>query len=417
MSAAAGAAAAGSIVVLDYVQNLADSAVCQFLRDERERGEGTDFVINVGYAQLCEPYEEEPPPPIPPNTIPAGGVPCRTYRVTYVANDSQGNSGISQVNVLGPVRAVEIVDTVGTETRRRFLLQGGTGGECPLQQFPMASTSNIAVIDVSAAILSIEALDGTPETEIPIVTRPPTPPPNNDPPDSYEINVEINGDNINTTVQFEPVITNNFGDFLPFTVQPSANFNLDVDIGGGTPPRFGIDLDLEVVIPLSPQPDSPAPAPGGEPVDIPVVRDTPQQTSDEFDYERIEYAIELAKCCKTATSTQGVGTYEFPEFGTVRNINLPSGAIGVYLEITPATSTRIYKLSDSGSEFAHGNASITTSDRVIGFERIYLNKHFLEVPYELENKGLRLSLQKGTTCAVTALIYTPPPPPENATTV
>ena len=414
MSVGAGAAAAGSIVVLDYVQNLADSAVCQFLRDERERGEGTDFVINVGYAQLCEPYEEEPPPPIPPNTIPFGGVNCRLYKVTFVAQDSQGNSGISEVNMRGPIRQTEIVDTVGTETRRRIFLQGGTGSGCGLEQVPMAASSNIAVIDVSAAILSIEPLEGIGTPDIPVVVPPQPPPGGSPPPPSYEINIQLNGENINTTVSFEPVITNNFGDFLPFTVAPSPTFNIDVDLSVPVLPRFGIDLDLEVVLPLNPQPDSPQPVGGAEPVDIPVQRDTPQQTSDSFDYERIEYAIELAKCCKSATSTQGVGIYEFPEFGTVRNIDLPPGTIGVYLEVTPSLTTRIYKLSDSGSEFAHGNASITTQGRVVGFERIYVANHFLPVPYELQDKGLRLSLQKGSSCQVTALIYTPPPPPSDA---
>lgn len=411
MSVGAGAAAAGSIVVLDYVQNLGNSAVCRFLRDERERGEGTDFVINVGYAQLCEPYEEEPPPPVPPNTVAGGGDPCRLYRVTYQVTDSNGAISLTDQVLRGPVRMTEIVDTFGGDTRRRFFLQGGTGVDCPLQQFQAAATSDILVLDVNAAIVAVVPLQGDPITDTPITTPPvlePQPPSEGD---DYNISVEVNGENIETTVNFEPIITNNFGDFLPFTVAPSANFNLDVDISSGNPPRFGIDLDLEVVLPLNPDSGSPSPVGGGEPIDIPVSRDPEQGTSEGFDYERIEYAIELAKCCKTTTSTQTVGTYEFEEYGTVRNIDLPPGTIGVYLEITPSATTRIYKLSNSGSEFAHGNASITTEGRVIGFERIYVGKHFLAVPYELEGKGLRLSLQKDTICAVTALIHTPPPPP------
>jgi hypothetical protein len=413
MSLPAAAAAAGGLVVLDYTRRLEDSSVCQFLREERERQQGTDLVVNVGYELLCEPYEDPPLPPSVPEFENAGGVPCRLYRVTYESGDSQGNSSTSQGNLRGPIRLVKSEFSVSGERRKVFWLQGGNGIDCPLEQTIAAASSNIDVIDVYATILSIEPLEGDPATEIPVLNPNPPGIPEPPPPFGYNIEVNIDGVDVDVQVNFEPVINTNIGPVIPFTFAPSANFNLPVNNDPPQLPRFGIDLNLEVVVSLQPGAGNPTINPDVPPVTVDPPALPPGGEGEGVDYELIRYIVEQASCCKPINGNQFIATRTFQTDTDVFTVDLPDNTVAVFLAIIPGQNTRVYKTNDESAEFGHGNASTVVNGNVTEFVRLYVNNHVLFFDIEDVDKAVRVSLQKGSVVNITAGTYTPPPPPEN----
>lgn len=410
MSQAAAAANVANVIIQDYLDRGPESAYCQYLEFIDEGPGGWNPAIGFARNRFCNP----PPPPPPPATdfFDAGGVPCRLYQVTFATGSPGSALTNTVVNRRGPIGLIsETYTATSGAPGKKYILTSGNNTECTRVAEVIAGSDNVNVTDVIARIVSIVPLEGTPETEIP-VWRPPLQPPNEQP-QPFEVNIEINVDGVevNAPISFGPVIETDFGPTIQINFEPTANFNPPVDIDINVNPTFGLDVDLEFILPLGGTPAEPRPVPGQEPVSLPPVQPNAPSECETFDYERIEYAIENAKCCKSTTSTEQVGFYEFEEEGTVRNVNLPSGTIGVYIEVGTGPNTRIFKLSAGGSEAGHGNASITYNGHVRTFERIYVSKHFLPVDFERENKGLRLSLQKGSTALVTALIHTPPPPP------
>lgn len=408
MTIQAAAALAGGLVFADYQQNQGNSALCNFLRQERDEGGLRGLTGGTGYGLLCQQFDDPPLPPPDSDTVPFGGVPCRLYQVTYRSGDSQGNSSTSVQNLRGPIAMTQITGTNPDGTNfRRYLLQGGTGVNCPLQQFTAASSSNTAVIDVEATILSITPLEGVGEPDQPIPVPPDEPLPRPPFGFNFEINANFGGLDINTDIRFEAPIFNTFGLFIPFTIRPEFNFRLPIDINVNGNPRFGLNLDLDLVIPLGGGPGGANPLPNTQPVPLPRGPELNECPEVEIDYERIEDAIEDAKCCKPITDTDPIGTFTFETPNDVFNIPLPDNAVAVFISIIQGDNTRAYKFAGPNAEFGHGNASITTTNRVISFERIYTNNHALLVPFELVDKGLRLSLKQGSIAVVTAGLFVP----------
>lgn len=395
------------LVLRDFVQSPAGGAWCLYLDIQRQNPLTGRLGAQSAYERWCEP------PPEPPNNPSQefqefGGVACRLYRVTFTSRDSQGNTSTSSTNIRGPIRTstFEDLDAQGNP-RRRILLQGGTGGACPLQQFQMAASSNTNVVQVFATIDNIEPLEGIGQPDIPIPVPPDQLPPPYEIDFNTELNVDLGGFELNVPITIGPLIFNVFGAFVPISVRPNAEFNLPIDINLNAQPRFGLDLDLEFVLPLAPGGRNPTPAPGSEPIPVPGRDRLLNRECTPVDYERIEDIVEDAKCCKPVTDTTSLGTFTFEDPNQVINLSLPGNTVACFLAIIPGANSRAYKLAGPDAEFGHGNASITTSGHALSFERLYVNNHELHVPFELEQKGVRISCKQGTIVNVVAGLFIP----------
>lgn len=407
MAGNAGAAAqVANIVIQDYLENGPESGYCQYLEFVDEGPGGWNPAYGFARQLFCNP----PPPPAPPSTdfFNAGGVPCRLYRVTFETGAPGGAGTVSVVDRRGPIGLIQTRgnNPDGTPTKR-FTLTSGTGTGCPREAEVIAGTSNSDVVDVFARITSIVALEGTPETEIPIF-RPPVQPPETDPPD-FTVNIPFNVDGfeINAPINFGPLVNTPFGPVIEFTFSPTANFNPEIDITLGLNPRFGLDLNLEFVIPLTGPTSAPVPVPGAEPIPLPDVRPLPTSECEEFDYERIENAILAARCCNPITDVQSIGTFTFENSNQVAEYSVPDNTVAVFIGIVPSNNARVYKLAGPDSEYGHGNATLTSRGNALGFERLYVNNHALFFPETADTKGVRISCGKGTIITVNAGVYIP----------
>lgn len=397
----------GDLVMRDFAQSPAGGAWCQYLDLQRQNPLTGGLGIQSAYERWCEPPGE---PPIPPsqNFSDAGGVPCRDYRVSITAGDNQGNEGTSDFFAKGPIRLVrnDFVATTG-EPRTLISLQGGDGVNCPVTTQQAAATSNSNVIQVYARINSITAVGGPLPDEVPVPIPPDELPPPNEFNFETTLNVDLGGFELNVPVVIGPLVFAPIGVFAPVSILPNADFNIPVDIDLNVRPQFGIDLNLEFVIPLGGTPSNPTPLPDAEPLPLPGRDRILELECEEVDYNRIERIVQEYQCCKPATNFQNVGTYTFSTPNTVFNISLPDNAVIVFIAIIPGDNTRVYKFAGTDAEFAHGNASITTQNDVISFDRIYVNNHAIPIPFELANKGLRLSLKEGTIASVSVGTFVP----------
>jgi len=407
MTNAGAAAQAGFALLQDYRQNRANSAVCQYLRLERDAPLGSNPFLAGQYERLCEPFEEEPPPPPSQDFFNAGGVPCRLYQVTYQTGTVGQSGTVSTQNLRGPVRLNRSTFTDQGQPGVVYTLYGGDGINCPIQAFQIAGSSNTNVVPIFCNLLSVIPLEGDPETEVPIPIPPEDPDPTPLPPFGFNVDIQIDGFDINIPVNFEPVINNNFGPFIPFTFAPTANFNLQFDPQISNSPRFGIDLDLEVVIPLGNGSGNEDPLPGAEPV--PIQGNEPELNCEPtvVDYERIEKAISDAKCCRPVTLETSVGTFNFEGPNSVSVVPLPSDTVCVFLDVTEGENTRVFKFAGDDSEYGFGNASIMVNGYAIEFVRVFVGKHVIFFPEETSEKSVRLSLGEGCSCSVTAGRYIP----------
>lgn len=395
------------LVLRDFAQSPAGGAWCQYLDIQRQNPLTGGLGINSAYERWCEPPGEPPGPPPSQEFQEAGGVACRDYLVTFTTGDSQGNQSTGQSVQKGPIRLVRSDTSVNGIPRTRFYLQGGDGVGCPSVQGTIAGSDNTNVIEVFARIDSIVAIGGPFPDEEPVPVPPTTFPPPAQEPFEVNLDVDIGPFNIEVPVTFGPVIFNTFGAFVPVSIRPTADFNVPINLDVNPDIRFGIDLDLEVVVPIGGGPTGSDPIPGTEPIPIPG-RDRILETEcEEVDYERIQKIVEDAACCKPATNFQSLGTFTFETANSVFNIPLPSNTVIVFIAVIPDNDTRVYKLAGANAEYAHGNASITTSGDALDFVRIYVNNHALTVPFELADKGLRLSLKRGTIATVTAGLFVP----------
>lgn len=396
----------GLTILQDYLERRNESAICTYLELADEAPLGGNPFAGFMRRQWCQP----PSPPSPPSSdfFNAGGVPCRLYRVTFLTG-SPGDAGTeSVVDRLGPIGLIKETGSNpdGTPTKR-FILTSGTGSACPRNAEVVAGTSNSDVVDVFCRITSIVPLEGTPETEIPIY-RPDVDFPETDiPPITVNIPFNIDGFDIDVPINFSPPVPSPFGVVIPFTFSPTANFNPQIDIDLGLNPQFGLDINFEFVVPIGGSPTNPLPIPGEEPVDLPPI--TPPNTNEceEFDYERIEKAIQDARCCKPITDVVNVGSFTFETPNDVAVFSVPNNTVAVFIGIQPGENTRAYKFAGANSEYGHGNASLMVSGDALGFERLYVNNHVLFFPEETSNKGIRISCVEGTVVSVNAGLFIP----------
>lgn len=395
------------LVLRDFAQSPSGGAWCLYLDIQRQNPLTGGLGINSAYQRWCEPPGE---PPVPPsqNFADGGGVPCQSYRVNVTANSNPGGSSTFDVDTIGPVRLVKIEGSAESgQPFKRYDLQGGGTPGCGFQRTTVIGSDNTNVIDVGARINSITPLGTPPAEDIPVPIPPDELPPPSEEPFEVTLNVDLGGLNVNVPVVFGPVIFNTFGAYVPVSILPNADFNLNLDLSLNPTPRFGIDLDLDFVIPIGGGPRTTAPAPGAEPIPIPGRDRILEQECEEVDYDRIERIVEEAACCKPATNFQSLGTFEFVTPNQVFNIPLAGNSVIVFIAIIPGQHTKRYKNAGVDAEFGHGNASITTSGDVLNFERIYVNNHAIQVPFELADKGLRLSLKQGSIASVIVGTYVP----------
>lgn len=395
----------GSVILQDYFDNGSQSAYCRWLEFQDELGGPGSLAARTARGRLCQP---PPPPPPTEDFFNAGGVPCRLYRVVYESGLVGSPGTPTQLDRRGPIGRIqrEITQPDG-KVGRVITLTSGTGIGCPRVYDQMAGTNDVSINNVFARIISITPLEGTPETEIPVWRNPledPQAPPQ---PFNFEINVDIAGVEVNAPITFGPVVNTNFGPVVPFTFAPTANFNPAIDITLGSNPQFGLDIDLEFVIPLGGPTNAPQPLPGAEPVPLPEAPRTPGNECPEFDYERIEDAINDARCCVPITRVDNIATHIFDGPNDVFIVDVPDDTVAVFLGVIPGNNTRVFKFAEERSEYGHGNASLLVNDNALGFERIFVNNHVLFFPEGQSNKSIRVSLQEGTTVVINAGRYVP----------
>lgn len=395
------------LVLRDFAQSPAGGAWCLYLDIQRQNPLTGGLGIQSAYERWCEPPGEPPAPPPSQNFSEAGGVPCRDYRIEYTSRDSQGNVGQSVTFAKGPIRVEERRFRVDGAPRAVYTLIGGDGVNCPITREQMAASSNTDIIDVTARVDSITAVGGPLPDEVPVPIPPDELPPDSDEPFPVTLNVNVGGFELNVPVVFGPLVFAPVGVFAPVSILPNADFNVPINVDLNVPLQVGIDLNLEFVVPLGGNPQNPTPLPGQPPIELPPPPDMRPVECEEIDYERIEQAIEDAKCCKPATNFQGLGTFTFDTPNRVFNIALPSNAVMCFIAIIPGDNTRAYKFAGLDAEFGHGNASITTGGDALSFERIYVNNHAIPVPFELDDKGLRLSLKEGSIATVSVGTFVP----------
>lgn len=395
------------LVLRDFAQSPAGGAWCIFLDRQRQNPLSGGLGIQSAYERWCEPPGEPPLPPPSQNFSEFGGVACRDYRVNANSSDSQGNSGDSDYFLKGPIRMIREDSVFEGAPRTVFSLLGGDGVNCPVTKSQVAASSNTNIVEVYARINSITPLGGPFPDDIPVPIPSDETPPPADEPFQTTLNVNIGGFELNVPVSFGPFVFSPIGVFAPVSILPNADFNVPFNFDLNVPFQFGIDLNLEFVVPLGGNPKNPTPLPGQPPIELPPPPDMRPRDCEEFDYDRIEQAIEEAKCCKPATNFQGLGTFTFDTPNRVFNIALPSNAVMCFIAIIPGDNTRAYKFAGLDAEFGHGNASITTGGDVLSFERIYVNNHAIPVPFELDDKGLRLSLKEGSIATVSVGTFVP----------
>lgn len=395
------------LVLRDFAQSPAGGAWCIYLDQQRQNPLSGGLGVQSAYERWCEPPGEPPPPPPNQNFSDAGGVACRDYRIAYTTGDTQGNTAPSVTFAKGPIRVEERRTVVDGAPRVVYSLIGGDGVNCPVTREQMAASSNTNIIDVFARVDSITAVGGPLPDEVPVPIPPDEIPPDSDEPFQTTLNVNVGGFELNVPVIIGPLVFAPIGVFAPVSILPNADFNVPIDFNLNIPLQFGIDLNFEFVVPLGGNPQNPTPLPGNPPIELPPPPDMRPRDCDEIDYERIERAIEESSCCKPATNFQSLGTFTFETPNQVFNIALPPNAVICFISVIPGDNTRAYKLAGTDAEYGHGNASVTTGGDALGFERIYVNNHAIPVPFELDDKGLRLSLKQGSIAAVSVGTYVP----------
>lgn len=397
----------GNLVIQDYVQNRNESAYCRYLEifDEAYGGRNPGF---SGPRNLfCQPPSEPPPTT---ETLPGGGEPCRLYNVTVETTSNTGSSSTTVYNnIRGPIRLQRYRTTAPPN---RYLgndnLLGGDGVNCPVSRLQVSGFDGTTPEAVTSNIIAVVPVDGQPDTVPPL----PAPPDPRDLPRGPELNfpvtINLGGQELNFDLQFDIPVFAPIGVFAPVfaPVSPQFDFNFNPQLNPS--PRIGIDLNLEFAVNLPPAGGGDNPPSDQPPVPLPPVN-PPQAGGDcpDLDYDRIERIVQEYQCCKPATNFSSLGTFTFDTPNRVFNIQLPSNAVLVFIAIIPGDNTRAYKFAGLDAEYGHGNASITTQGDVLGFERIYVNNHALTVPFELPDKGLRLSLKEGTIASVSVGSFVP----------
>lgn len=400
------AASLGQVIVEDLRDNAGSSAICRAWEFFGDRSGGLNVPLEIARERFCDP----PPPPPPPSTdfFNNGGTPCRLYKILFEAGSPGSPGTISEVTFPGPIGTItNIRNDPGGAVNKQILISHGDGINCPRGFDTMAGTSDARFVDVFARIISITPINPDPVEDIPIYIPNLNPPEEAPEPPPFEVNINVDGIDINVPLFFGPPIITNVGISLPFTFAPTANFNPQIDVTLGPNPQFAVDLNLEFVIPLGGDPDFPEPLPGVDPIPLPPVRDPQQSECEQFDYERIEDFILANACCKPITNVQNVGTHTFVGPNDVRVFNVPDNAVACFIGILPGENTRVYKFSGSSSEYGHGNAELMVRGNALEFQRLFLNNHVLFFPDATNEKAIRVSCQEGTVVTINAGLYVP----------
>lgn len=401
---AAAAAQVANVIIQDYLDNGPESAYCQYLELVDEGPGGWNPFIGFARQRFCQP---PPPPPRPAEEFfDSGGVPCRSYRVVFETGSPGGPFTSSEVIKQGPIGTVkrERVNPDGS-VNKQFYLTSGNGLECPRLFDTMAGTSDARFVDVVARIISIEPVDPDGGPDLPVWRPPNQEPPRPFPGFNVEIDLNVDGVDVNAPITFGPVVNTVFGPTIQFSFAPTANFNPQIDIDLGLNPQFGLDVDLQFVIPFTGTPNYPTPAPNAEPIPLPPPEPVGGTPCEEFDYERIEDYIDGASCCKPVEESDFIGSFVFETASDVYRASVPDNAEYVVITVVPDENSRRYKLAGIDSEIALGNASITSGNHALGYEKIFTRRHILKVPPNCPGPGIRVSLKQGCQISVEALLH------------
>lgn len=405
----AGAAAAalldfGKFLFYDYLKDQGGSVYCRYLQIVDEGSGSFGFAAGGARALFC------PPPPTPPptnETFPSGGDPCVIYRATCEAvNNLTGARVVFDVDGPGPVRLNRV-----RESNAAGRYQGtdhvlfGIPGRCYVPPVLITGYDGITDEEGTGYILNIQRLSPGIDIEPPYRIIQPRPyPPGGDQQD-LEINVEINGEEINIELKVGPIINTENGPVIQFEFPINPDIPIQMPIGGSPDIRLGLDINLQFAMELTGGGGSSRPAPGAQPLPLPPVPPRDYQPPDATDYEEIEDALEQASCCKSINTFINVGTRVFTTSSDVFNVDLPDGTIAVFLNVVQGSDTRVYRFAGDDSEYATGNASITVDDNVVDFVRLYVNNHAIYAPHGAQDLGVRLSCQRGTIVSITAGLY------------
>lgn len=398
------AAEIGQILLRDYLDDPGNSAVCRYLEWVEPFPTPYGTQLRIARRLFCPP--PDPPPPPTEDFFNAGGTPCRLYRVVYESGIVGQAPTQTQLDRRGPIGRIQReVPQPDGKVGRVITLTSGTGIGCPRVFDQMAGTNDVTIQNVFARIISITPLEGDPATEEPVFRPPLNEPPQPPPTFQFDIDIDIAGVEINAPFTFGLPVGTNTGPVIPFTFAPTANFNPQIDISIGANPTFGLDVDLEFIIPLGGPAAAPQPLPGAEPVPLPERPSVECPPCEPFDYERIEDKIEEESCCKIPNQSQSLGSFTFDDPNDVWKVSCPAGTLFVELTITPDNNSRRWKLAGLDSEISLGNASVTSDGHAIGYEKMFVREHILEVPPNLPDPGIRVSLKQNCSVTARALIY------------
>lgn len=397
----------GGLLIADLRENGNDSAYCRLLERLDEGFGGLNPGVRSSRELFCEPPPQEPPSS---ENIPGGGTPCRVYNVTVESINSAGSSTVFVIEgVRGPVRLQRYRTT---NPPNRFLgtdsVVGGDGINCPVIATQASGFDGVTPEEVYSTIIAVTPIDGLPPDENPFPNPPPPIPQPEGDELTFDIDVNLGGQQFNFPLSFQPIIQTNIGPiipvFAPITPQFQFNFDPQVDIE----PRVGIDINLDFAIPLPPGGTGGPNTNTDAPVPLPPVGGDVECPDTEVDYDRIEEIIASYVCCAPITDVVPIGTHEFDNPNDVREFSVPDNAVAAFISIIPANNSRVYKFAGADSEYGHGNASLLVNGSSLGFERLFVNNHALFYPEKTANKALRVSCVEGTIVSVTVGVYVAP---------
>lgn len=399
----------GGLLIADLRENGNDSAYCRLLERLDEGFGGLNPGVSASRELFCQP-----PPGDPPSSenIPGGGTPCRVYNVTVESINSSGASTVFVIEgVRGPVRLQRYRTT---NPPNRFLgtdsVVGGDGINCPVIATQASGFDGVTPEEVYSTIIAVTPIDGLPPDDNPFPNPPPPIPQPEGDELTFDIDVNLGGQQFNFPLNFQPIIQTNIGPIIPVfaPITPQFQFNFDPQVNVN--PRIGIDLNLDFAIPL------PGGGSGGpdtntdSPVPLPPVNDSLECPDVEIDYDRIEDIVAEYVCCTPITNFLNVGSHVFDGPNDVVNFDVPANAVAVFIGIVPGDNARVYKFAGAESEYGHGNASLLIDGNALGFERLFVNNHTLFFPEKTTEKGIRISCVAGTIVSVNAGVYVPEEP-------
>ncbi len=397
----------GAVVDLvreDLRQNGANSGLCQYLEFIEEATGGANLGARLARQRFCNP------PDLPPAEIErfeAGGDPCKLYDVTVQGtNNKTGEVSTSVLRRNGPIRLNRYR---GQNPPNRFVgrdsLLGGDGVNCLATNDLITGFDDIVPEALTGRILAIVPVNGLPDTSTPFPVNPPPTSPPDQTPFPFQVNIDLGGQEVSVPLVFAPIVNIPIGPIIPVFVGINPDFNLNLDLAFN--PRFevGIDLNLSFGIELDGGGAEPKPVPGVEPVERPPFVTVEGGDCEEFDYERIEKKIEDESCCKPVASSEFLGSFFFETPNDVYISTIPREAVFVAFTVIPDNNSRRYKLAGDQSEIALGNATLLSASQALGYEKVFLRRHIMQVPDNLPNPGVRISLKQGCTINVEVFLH------------